>query len=207
MKTPFLLLLFSLFLSCSRKAIPTTQQEPTKTETKKTLSKADQKRQLMEQVAVGKTIPNGGIKDMDGNLVRMAEFSNQLLVINFWATWCGACLEGMPKYHELANKYNDPNKVSFIAISIDQDFDQWRLWVESNLWDDTNYWLGQTTEEPLYGFVYREVDLPTGLVIGAGVPRYVIVAPDGTILDVEGRPSRPQFEKQLKKYITQYVKD
>jgi len=55
---------------------------------------------------------------IDGRLVRMSDWRGNVLVINYWATWCPPCREEMPVFSALQLKYADKG-VQFAGISID----------------------------------------------------------------------------------------
>lgn len=61
--------------------------------------------------------------DESGNKVTFAEFSrNNVVLINFWATWCGPCKRELPDLIALHNEYKGKN-VKIIGISVDRDAD------------------------------------------------------------------------------------
>lgn len=61
--------------------------------------------------------------DESGNKVTFAEFSkDNVVLINFWATWCGPCKRELPDLIALHNEYKGKN-VKIIGISVDRDAD------------------------------------------------------------------------------------
>ena len=55
--------------------------------------------------------------------ISMAKLKGKVVVVDFWATWCGPCVAEMPKMKELYAKYRD-HGVEFIGVSLDQPKDQ-----------------------------------------------------------------------------------
>jgi thiol-disulfide isomerase/thioredoxin len=63
--------------------------------------------------------PAWQLKDVDGKVVSSEQFKGKVVVVDFWATWCGPCREEIPGYIELQKKYA-ADGVVFIGMSIDQ---------------------------------------------------------------------------------------
>lgn len=63
--------------------------------------------------------PAWTLKDLDGKPVSFAQFKGKVVVIDFWATWCGPCRVEIPGYIELQKKYAKDGLV-IIGISIDE---------------------------------------------------------------------------------------
>ncbi|MCF6405048.1 redoxin domain-containing protein [Chitinophaga filiformis] len=77
------------------------------------------RKHIQEQVKkqlISETAPLFTLKDLDGNTVSTAELKGKILVLDFWATWCGPCKRSFPAMQKTVNKYkNDPN-VKFLFI-------------------------------------------------------------------------------------------
>lgn len=58
------------------------------------------------------------LADADGKPQPMSQWDGQILVINYWATWCPPCLEEMPAFSRLHDKYSNKG-ITFVGIGID----------------------------------------------------------------------------------------
>ena len=54
---------------------------------------------------VGKPAPNFVVKALDGKEISLRDYRGRALVVNFWATWCGACKLEMPWLAQLREQY------------------------------------------------------------------------------------------------------
>lgn len=63
------------------------------------------------------------MRSFDDRNVRLSEHLGEVVVINFWATWCGSCRQQMPLLDELYGKYRRAGLVLF-SINIDENRDQ-----------------------------------------------------------------------------------
>ena len=59
------------------------------------------------------------LDDLDGNEISLSDFRGQIVVLNFWATWCPPCMAEIPDFVETFNEYRDKD-VQFIGVS-DED--------------------------------------------------------------------------------------
>ena len=104
--------------------------------------------------------PEWSLLDLDGHLVTSADFPNKVLVIDFWETICGACVEELPDLLGLQRDYS-PQGFTILGVSKDDKAITVRQYVETNAF---NYDIAMTTatlEESFGG----NIALPTKFVI------------------------------------------
>jgi thiol-disulfide isomerase/thioredoxin len=63
--------------------------------------------------------PAWKLKDVDGKIVSSEQFKGKVVVVDFWATWCGPCREEIPGYVALQKKYAKDGLV-IVGISLDE---------------------------------------------------------------------------------------
>jgi thiol-disulfide isomerase/thioredoxin len=68
---------------------------------------------------VGKAAPDFALRSMQGPSMRLSEHLGEVVVINFWATWCGPCRQEMPLLDELYGKYKQAGLV-MLSVNIDE---------------------------------------------------------------------------------------
>ncbi len=68
----------------------------------------------------GQTAPDFALKSSTGENMRLSEYRGDVVMINFWATWCGPCRQEMPLLDELYQRYS---RVGFnlLGVNIDDD--------------------------------------------------------------------------------------
>ena len=64
--------------------------------------------------------PDFTLRGADGRNVRLDELRGQVVLVNFWATWCGPCREEMPRLDTLYKKYG---KSGFVLLGVNVDDD------------------------------------------------------------------------------------
>ncbi len=76
---------------------------------------ANEEAEMMKKL-VSKDAPDFELKDVDGNTVRLADLRGKVVVLDFWATWCGPCKASFPAMQKAVNQYKDDKDVRFLFL-------------------------------------------------------------------------------------------
>jgi peroxiredoxin len=68
----------------------------------------------------GQEAPDFALKALDESNLRLTEFRGQVVLLNFWASWCGACRQAMPAFNDIYEKYQRAGLV-MLSINLDDD--------------------------------------------------------------------------------------
>lgn len=143
-----------------------------------------------DAVAEGKPAPlQFTLKDMNGVDVKLASFKGKVIVLNFWATWCGPCRAEIPSLVSLQTEY--PKDLVVLGVSVDDPVEKLKPYATEM---KMNYPVlvgnGREDVQDAYGPLW-------------GIPVSVFIDRDGKIAKKHsGIASREQFEQEIKSLLT-----
>lgn len=88
---------------------------------------ADTRTGSPKELSEGDVAPEFTIKMLDGTSFRLSDYDDGMVLLNFWATWCGPCVKEMPDLEQLYSDYS--GKVAVRCISIGDDLDTVKQYV------------------------------------------------------------------------------
>ena len=151
-------------------------------ETMKTAASAESKAASCD--ATGAATFDFVLKDQNNQPVKLAEYKGKVVIVNFWATWCGPCKIEIPDFVKLYADYKEKGLV-IVGISIDDSPEQLQSFMREF---KMNYPVVQMRPEvedawgPFYGY-----------------PTSFVVARDGSICTKHlGPATYQQFESEIK---------
>ena len=139
----------------------------------------------MESTLIGKPAPDFELTALDGSKFRLRDHQGKVVVLEFWASWCGPCVDTLPNIDRTVSEFEDQH-VLLVAVNL------------------------QETPEAIAAVLDR-LDLETTVVLdrsGAVAQQYAAVAiPQTVIVDHAGNVARlfvgggRQYEQQLRESL------
>lgn len=112
----------------------------------------------------GDTIPNFYVVNPLDSLVSIREFQNEILYLNFWATWCGPCIKNFPELNTLISQFQGDTRIRFINICISSKKGNWLRVIERHDLQGINFFAEGNWNSKLESYFNIK-----------GIPHYVIV--------------------------------
>ena len=142
-----------------------------------------------EAIQVGQPAPEISLPDPNGNVRTLSSMKGKIVLLDFWASWCGPCRRANPHVVEVYNKYKDKGFDVF-SVSLDKQ-DGKEKWVQAIkqdglVWDnhvsDLQYW--NSAPAATYGV--------------RGIPKTFLIGRDGKIVAIDPRQN---LEQELLKVL------
>ncbi len=155
-------------------------------------TKAQQLQQLVRAseepapVLIG-TTPEYSLTLMDGSTVTSTQLQGNIVVLDFWATWCGPCIRAMPHMHDVAEQYPD---IAMYGVSLDQNRDALENWLANN---DAPWAVAHGSREQNTAL--------SSLFMVRGIPNIIILSPTGEVL-WKGHPNN--MDEPLAQAVAEY---
>ena len=143
----------------------------------------------LDSTMVGSVVSDVTGRRVDGTEDTLADYAGRVVLVDFWATWCGPCKEAFPKLREMTEELPDEH-FQIIGVSVDAELDTV---------------LDYLADEPLEWVVWHVGD--TSELVRrwrvTGYPTYVLIGADGTIL----RKYPGSFNAEFRAEVEQAVRD
>lgn len=140
-------------------------------------------RQANDKFAPGKAAPDFEETKLDGSTMKLSDLKGKVVLLDFWASWCGPCRRENPAVVQLYNKYKDDG-FTIMSVSMDKDKSKW----EAAIKKDNLSWPNHVSD--LKGW-----SSAAGKIYGVGsIPYTVLIDAEGKIIRTKLRSDDLKIE-------------
>ncbi len=140
---------------------------------------------------VGSTAPDFTLKSRSGENIKLSELRGEVVMVNFWASWCAPCRQEMPLLEELHDRYAD---LGFTLLGV-------------NVEEDSNAALDLLKEIPVtFPILFDSRNDVSRLYNVVAMPTTVILDRDGAVRYVH-KGYLPGYEDEYRKQIKELIRE
>lgn len=131
----------------------------------------DLRADIQKQLVGGELAKAFDVPMLGGGRVRLADYRGKVVLLDFWATWCGPCRAETPKLKELHKTFSQESRFAFISLSLDKGAATASEYVTKQAMNWTHGFLGD----------WSKTGIPEDYGV-RGIPTLILIGPDGTVL-------------------------
>jgi thiol-disulfide isomerase/thioredoxin len=147
----------------------------------------NQKKAELSILKKGDPAPIFSLNDSTNHNYDLTQFKGKIVLLDFWASWCGPCRKETPYLQAIYNRYQPTGKIEFISIAVRDKENEWK----KALRKDNPSWLQ----------LYDNVGKTAANYFTNAIPKFVIIDEKGLIFDFDA--PTPSLEDKLETIIKQ----
>lgn len=141
----------------------------------------------LKNLKIGTKLGDFELPDSKGNLLKFSDYNNNLLLIEFWSSWCGPCRQSNPELVKIYNRHKNQGFEIF-GVSLDSDKSKWMKAVNG----DKLTWINTIAKGGWDNHVVRDLAIQS-------IPSNFLIDNKGKIVAINITPI--ELEKKLNEFL------
>jgi peroxiredoxin len=142
---------------------------------------------LNPQLCKGQAVPLFDVETVDGKRIRLQDLRGKVVLLAFWASWCGECVADIPLHKDLYAAFGSNERFAMLGLSLDRSAETVRDFTESH---------GMEWPQGILGD-WSQTKVPSQYAVPF-IPRMYLIDQNGILIDtVRGPRTREAIEKAL----------
>ncbi|UCF17146.1 MAG: TlpA family protein disulfide reductase [Phycisphaerales bacterium] len=142
---------------------------------------------LNSQLCKGEAAPFFDVETLDGKRIRLKDLRGKIILLSFWASWCGECVADVPTLKELHKEFGTDERFVMVGLSLDRSAQTLRRFVKNR---------EMTWPQGLLGD-WSQSEIPSQYAVSF-IPTKFLIDQNGILVDVlRGPKLREAIEKAL----------
>lgn len=132
----------------------------------------------------GERVPNLELPLVDGRRISLGELRGRVVLIGFWAGWCGPCVESMPRLQQIHQRFAG-DRATILGVNLDQNLEDLRNFVADRKIEFPQYWDAESRLYTLFGV--------------RGIPGFVLIDHRGTVIFQRSGADEKTYKRLIRK--------
>ena len=137
---------------------------------------------LLVKLSPGVNAPDFELHDEYGEIYKLSDFENELLIIDVWASWCSNCVATFPKWNSLIDKYSINKNIHFVSVCADDNQNKWYKTIQKYKPKGKHLYVGTKGFDSKFIKSFEIVAIPQYIIIDK---ESKIISITTSIMDVE----------------------
>jgi len=129
--------------------------------------------EMNSQLCKGQAAPLFDVEALDGKRIRLQDLRGKIVLLAFWASWCGECVAEIPVFKELYKAFGGDERFAMIGLSLDRSAQTVRNFTKSQEMNWTQAVLGD----------WSQTKIPSQYAVSY-IPTMYLIDQNGIVVDV-----------------------